>query len=101
MRHDRRIEERRRFECVFPAEKRANQEPARCRERPIGKDMCLDPPVNAQQRRVQVTVPGAKFAAHDLGVSPTKVRKVPQESCQLPWSTGFSALTELPRRGLV
>jgi hypothetical protein len=24
-----------------------------------------------------------------LGVSPTKVRKVPQDSCQLPWSKGF------------
>src|SRR5271165_1352020 len=47
---DRRIEERRRFECVFPAEKRANKEPARCRQRPIGKDMHLDPPVNAQQQ---------------------------------------------------
>ena len=23
------------------------------------------------------------------GVSPTKVRKVPQDSCQLPWSKGF------------
>ncbi len=46
-RHDRRIEERRRFERVFPAEKRANQEPARWRQRPVGKDMYLDPPVNA------------------------------------------------------
>jgi choline dehydrogenase len=25
----------------------------------------------------------------DGGVSPTKVRKVPQDSCQLPWSKGF------------
>jgi hypothetical protein len=34
-------------------------------------------------------------------VSPTKVRKVPQESCQLPWRKGFSAIPELPRRDLV
>jgi hypothetical protein len=71
MRHDRRIEERRRFECVFPAEKRANQEPARCRQRPIGKDMYLDPPVNAQQQRVQVMVTGAKFPTHFFEFSPS------------------------------
>src|SRR6516164_8876060 len=33
------------------------------------------------------------------GVSPTKVRKVPQDSCQLPGRKGFSAIPELPRRG--
>src|SRR5260221_13448429 len=27
--------------------------------------------------------------AKEKGVSPTKVRKVPQDSCQLPWSKGF------------
>jgi hypothetical protein len=31
-----------------------------------------------------------------LGVSPTKVRKVPQDSCQLPGRKGFSAIPELP-----
>ena len=31
--------------------------------------MYLDPPVNAQQQRVQVTVTGAKFAAHNLEFS--------------------------------
>jgi hypothetical protein len=36
-----------------------------------------------------------------LGVSPTKVRKVPQDSCQLPGRKGFSASPELPRRDLV
>src|SRR5271157_2418115 len=71
MRHDRRIEERRRFERVFPAEKRANQEPARWRQRPVGKDMYLDPPVNAQQQRVQVAMTGAKFAAHLFEFSPS------------------------------
>ena len=71
MRHDRRIKERRRFERVFPAEKRANQEPARCRQRPIGKDMYLDPPVNAQQQRVQVAMTGAKFAAHLFEFAPS------------------------------
>ena len=35
------------------------------------------------------------------GVSPTKVRKVPQDSCQLPGRKGFSAIPELPRRDLV
>ena len=30
------------------------------------------------------------------GVSPTKVRKVPQDSCQLPGRKGFSAIPELP-----
>src|SRR6516225_10573177 len=34
------------------------------------------------------------------GVSPTKVRKVPQDSCQLPGRKGFSAIPELPRRDL-
>jgi hypothetical protein len=29
------------------------------------------------------------------GVSPTKVRKVPQDSCQLPGRKGFSAIPEL------
>jgi len=36
-----------------------------------------------------------------FGVSPTKVRKVPQDSCQLPGRKGFSAIPELPRRDLV
>jgi AAA domain-containing protein len=36
-----------------------------------------------------------------VGVSPTKVRKVPQDSCQLPGRKGFSAIPELPRRDLV
>jgi hypothetical protein len=36
-----------------------------------------------------------------LGVSPTKVRKVPQDSGQLPGRKGFSAILELPRRDLV
>ena len=35
------------------------------------------------------------------GVSPTKVRKVPQDSCQLPERKGFSAIPELPGRDLV
>jgi transposase-like protein len=35
------------------------------------------------------------------GVCPTKVRKVPQDSCQLPGRKGFSAIPELPRRDLV
>jgi len=33
-------------------------------------------------------------------VSPTKVRKVPQDSCQLPGRKGFSAIPELPRPDL-
>jgi len=37
----------------------------------------------------------------EFGVSPTKVRKVPQDSCQLPGRKGFSAIPELPRRDLV
>ena len=37
----------------------------------------------------------------DYGVSPTKVRKVPEDSCQLPGRKGFSAIPELPRRDLV
>ena len=37
----------------------------------------------------------------EIGVSPTKVRKVPQDSCQLPERKGFSAIPELPRRDLV
>ena len=36
-----------------------------------------------------------------VGVSPTKVRKVPQDSCQLPGRKGFSAIPELPRRDLI
>jgi sarcosine/dimethylglycine N-methyltransferase len=36
-----------------------------------------------------------------FGVSPTKVRKVPQDSCQLPGRKGFPAIPELPRRDLV
>jgi hypothetical protein len=36
-----------------------------------------------------------------LGDSPTKVRKVPQDSGQLPGRKGFSAILELPRRDLV
>jgi hypothetical protein len=39
--------------------------------------------------------------AVESGVSPTKVRKVPQDSCQLPGRKGFSAIPELPRRDLV
>jgi transcriptional regulator with XRE-family HTH domain len=35
------------------------------------------------------------------GVSPTKVRKVPQDSGQLPGRKGVSAILELPRRDLV
>jgi hypothetical protein len=31
--------------------------------------MYLDPPVNAQQQRVQVAMTGAKFAAHNLEFS--------------------------------
>jgi hypothetical protein len=34
-------------------------------------------------------------------LDPTKVRKVPQDSCQLPGRKGFSAIPELPRRDLV
>jgi hypothetical protein len=34
-------------------------------------------------------------------VSPTKVRKVPQDSCQLPGRKEFSAIPELPRWDLV
>jgi ubiquinone/menaquinone biosynthesis C-methylase UbiE len=36
-----------------------------------------------------------------FGVSPTKVRKVPQDSCQLPGRKGFPTIPELPRRDLV
>ena len=43
--------------------------------------------------------PDAVFV--DIGVSPTKVRKVPQDSCQLPGRKGFSAIPEFPRRDLV
>jgi WD40 repeat protein len=35
------------------------------------------------------------------GVSPTKVRKVPQDFCQQSGRKGFSAIPELPRRDLV
>jgi hypothetical protein len=35
-----------------------------------------------------------------LGVSPTKVRKVPQDFCQQSGRKGFSAIPELPRRDL-
>jgi hypothetical protein len=35
------------------------------------------------------------------GVSPTKVRKVPQDFCQQSGAQGFSAIPELPRRDLV
>jgi multidrug resistance efflux pump len=41
------------------------------------------------------------FETGQRGVSPTKVRKVPQDSCQLPGRKGFSAIPELPRRDLV
>ena len=34
------------------------------------------------------------------GVCPTKVRKVPQDFCQQSGRKGFSAIPELPRRGL-
>jgi len=38
-----------------------------------------------------VPLPEVQSFAHpgEPGVSPTKVRKVPQDSCQLPWSKGF------------
>ena len=36
-----------------------------------------------------------------LGVSPTKVRKVPQDFCQQSERKGFSAIPELPRPDLV
>jgi hypothetical protein len=36
-----------------------------------------------------------------LGVSPTKVRKVPQDFCQQSGRKRFSAIPELPRRDLV
>jgi len=45
------------------------------------------------------TAPNRRLAPG--GVSPTKVRKVPQDSCQLPGRKGFSAIPELPRRDLV
>jgi putative transposase len=35
-----------------------------------------------------------------MGVSPTKVRKVPQDFCQQSGRKGFSAIPELPRRDL-
>jgi DNA invertase Pin-like site-specific DNA recombinase len=35
-----------------------------------------------------------------VGVSPTKVRKVPQDFCQQSGRKGFSAIPELPRRDL-
>ena len=43
--------------------------------------------------------PGSQWVIY--GVSPTKVRKVLQDSCQLPGRKGFSAIPELPRRDLV
>jgi hypothetical protein len=49
-----------------------------------------------KQRAAQLLVTAA-----NLEVSPTKVRKVPQDSCQLPGRKGFSAIPELPRRDLV
>jgi hypothetical protein len=39
--------------------------------------------------------------SQDPGVSPTKVRKVPQDFAQLPGRKGFSATSKLPRRNLV
>ena len=36
-----------------------------------------------------------------IGVSPTKVRKVPQDSCQQSVRKGFAAISELPRWDLV
>src|SRR6266478_4884381 len=41
------------------------------------------------------------FGIAELGVGPTKVRKVPQDSGQLPGRKGFSAIPELPRRDLI
>ena len=41
------------------------------------------------------------FLRPGVRVSRTKVRKVPQDSCQLPGRKGFSAIPELPRRDLV
>jgi hypothetical protein len=40
----------------------------------------------------------SKNQALPMAVSPTKVRKVPQDFCQLPGRKGFSAIPELPRR---
>ncbi len=76
------------------------------------------PAVAHVQLRHEVLIPGAKlFRVRGVGrspltpdvrmsdtkdgVSPTKVRKVPQDSSQLPWRKGFSAIPELPRRDLV
>ena len=49
----------------------------------------------------KANVPRGAVFTLPIGVSPTKVRKVPQDSCQLPGRKGFSAIPELPRRDLV
>ena len=60
------------------------------------------PPARDTTRRARPIQSAQREAAHQIaGVSPTKVRKVPQDSCQLPWRKGFSAIPELPRRDLV
>jgi|SRR5271167_717968 len=51
------------------------------------------------KRLVRVKVIGGSGTA-DRGVSPTKVRKVPRDFCQLPGRKGFSAIPELPKRDL-
>ena len=43
---------------------------------------------------------GEYWNANALGVSPTKVRKVPQDFCQQSGRKGFSPIPELPRRDL-
>ena len=52
-------------------------------------------------RQDTVGIKPPKFSDLPEGVSPTKVRKVPQDSCQLPGRKGFAAIPELPRRDLV
>jgi len=54
-----------------------------------------------RQEKSPDRVPEIFDALINTGVSPTKVRKVPQDSCQLPGRKGFSAIPELPRRDLV
>jgi len=46
--------------------------------------------------RIKLHFAPRDFRFPQFGVSPTKVRKVPQDSCQLPGRKGFSAIPELP-----
>ena len=65
----------------------------------------LDKEMLAKERQIPLPPDLRKWAVTTTrsvayGVSPTKVRKVPQDSCQLPGRKGFSAIPELPRQDL-